>query len=158
METMEFKVESGLKRIKCNEYGDVITINTADAGVFEKYGNLYNRIIEITNQSKEKTEELQARYGTDDVKKMPVDGIIDYAKLNTGYIKEIVAELDFIFGKDCIKKVFRECYEADEFFVPDQAALEEFLDKITPIMELCFGERLKKVQTKYNVNRRGGKK
>lgn len=154
----EFSIESGLKKIKCNEYGDFIIINTADAAVFEKFGNLYNRIVEITEQAREKTAEIQGKYGTENIKDMPVDGIVDYAKTNTGYLKEIISEFDFIFGSNCIRKVFRECYEYDEYFVPDQAALEEFLDKITPIMESCFGERLKKVQSKYNVNRRGGKK
>ena len=98
----EFSIESGLKKIKCNEYGDFIIINPAHAAVFEKFGNLYNRIVEITEQAREKTAEIQGRYGTENIKDMPVDGIIDYAKTNTGYLKEIISEFDLF---NCLEVV-----------------------------------------------------
>src|SRR5574344_482993 len=157
MAELSFQVESGLKQIKCNKYGDYITINVSDASVFDKFSGLYSRVMKIDSESAAKTKDLQERYGTDNIKDFPAEGIIEYAKLNTDSLRSIVEELDSIFGKDCIRKVFRECYEADEYFLPNQLAIEDFLEKIFPIMEDCFGERLKNTQKKYNVNRHGGK-
>ena len=46
---LEIKVESSLKKIKCNDYDDFIVIDVSDKRTFEKFSNLLNRCTEISN-------------------------------------------------------------------------------------------------------------
>lgn len=56
---------------------------------------------------------------------------------------------------DCIRKVYRECYEENEDFVPSIAALIEFIEQINPVMEKLFKERFEFNKRKFNRGRCG---
>ena len=69
--------------------------------------------------------------------------------------QKIMEELDKVFGENFCRKVFRENYELNPDFVPDEIALAELVDSLVPIMEKAYGERIKRTQNKYNAGKRG---
>ena len=66
----------------------------------------------------------------------------------------MIEEIDSLFGKDTIRNVFRECYELDEDFVPDEDALIDFVNTVMPVMNDLFDMRTKEIRKKYSPNRK----
>jgi hypothetical protein len=106
MENLEIKVETGLKRIKCNDYGDVIMINTNDAAVFERFMGVYENVVSISEEFQKQAEECKKKYSDMTSK----EAIIDISRINVSYLNKINEQMDIVFGKGSVKKVFRECY------------------------------------------------
>lgn len=78
-------------------------------------------------------------------------------KYGVPFVSKIMSAglLDKVFGENFCRKVFRENYELNPDFVPDEIALAELVDSLVPIMEKAYGERIKRTQNKYNAGKRG---
>ena len=48
-------------------------------------------------------------------------------------------------------------YEANPGFVPDEECIYDFFEEITPVMNQLFEDRKKKIELRFNKNRKGGK-
>ena len=75
--------------------------------------------------------------------------------MNVSYLEKCIEELDLVFGQGTVRNVYRENYEMDEYFVPDEAALVELVDKLIPVMTELFGQRFQSVKSRYNARNRG---
>ena len=65
--------------------------------------------------------------------------------------KEIMAEIDGLFGPYSCKKVFGD-------IIPSGYALADFFDQLIPIFEDFADERQKSIAAKYNRSRKGQRK
>ena len=81
--------------------------------------------------------------------------LMAYINVHVMTSQKIMEELDKVFGENFCRKVFRENYELNPDFVPDEIALAELVDSLVPIMEKAYGERIKRTQNKYNAGKRG---
>ncbi len=158
MENLEIKVNTGLKRIKVNEYGDTIVLNLEDSTVSSRYAKLIQNLEKLADEAEREGNELENKYkGRPTVKEDDIDTeqVIEKSEFRIHYIERMICEIESVLGKDAIKKAYRECYEADEFFIPTEAAIIEFIDQMNPIMDKLYKERFEFNKKKYNRNRIG---
>lgn len=148
---MELRVETGLKKIKCNDYGDYITINVSDASILERFTKVYDNLEHVSDEFKVEAESYKEQFGDDKSR----ESVLAASRINVKYIAKCIEELEEVFGKDSIRKAFRECYEENPDFVPDESCLIEFMEQMVPVMEKLFNEKINKDKRKYSVGFKG---
>ena len=122
--------------IDVNDAGDTITMPVGDQEFVEKFYCLMNKIGKVADEmlsDKIKSDEWHDQLRT----------LIDRTK-------EIMADIDGIFGPDSCKKVFGD-------IVPNPYLISDFLDQIEPIAVQHFDERQKQIAKKYNGRRKGSR-
>ena len=156
--------DNGIKKIEiCNMEGELVTvlkINIADADTAKKFVELAKNLQDIADSGEVRAkscEEKYREYEEQRFEELP-DGvktaiIVDASNVRIGVLKEMIAEIDSLFGRDTIRNVFRECYEINEDFVPDEHALMDFVNKVMPVMEDLFDMRNKEIHKKYSPSR-----
>ena len=149
----ELNFNSGILNIKVNKYGDSIAIDSSDLSVFEKFSALIKKSEEHAENADRSLHVIQEKHK--DETKISADMLMDYVGINVEYSKNIMKELNDIFGSDFTDKVYRENYEHNPYFVPDEMSLAELIEAIVPLMEDAYGERIKRNKSKYNANNRG---
>lgn len=157
MDSLNISVSNVIK-IKANDYGDVIAIDMSDSNMVGKFSKLvqnmdiiYDRYAELEKQINEKYKN-RTLTNEDDV---DIEQIIERADFRIKVINDVIDEINNVFGKDTLRKVFRDSYELNEDFIPDEDAINDFLDQMIPIMTKLFNERFDRNKKKYNPNRRG---
>lgn len=125
-----------------------------DITVFSRFVHLYENIDKMSESAKKEMEEVKQKFKdtADDVN--PAQ-LMAYINVHVMTSQKIMEELDKVFGENFCRKVFRENYELNPDFVPDEIALAELVDSLVPIMEKAYGERIKRTQNKYNAGKRG---
>ena len=149
---------SNIVEIKANKYGDVIKINASDHSTVDRFANLVKRIDELSADFSEKEKELNKKYAgrnISDENDIDIEQIVERSRLYTEAAESIINEFDAVFGEGCIHTVFREAYELNEDYVPDEFAFSDFLDAMIPIMTDIFHERFERNKNRYNAKRRG---
>ena len=164
-ENKSISFDTGVKKIEVNDMdGELITvlrIKTSDANVAKKFVEIAGNLDEITNSGDEKAKVFKDKYKEyeeqkfedipDDVK---TEIIVDASNVRIEVLEKMIEEIDSLFGKNTIRNVFRECYELDEDFVPDEDALVDFVNKVMPVMNDLFDMRTKEIKKKYSPNRK----
>lgn len=122
--------------IDVNDAGDTITMNIGDQLFVEKYYGLMDKIHEVADEM-----------AGDEIKNKDEHGrllvLIDRTK-------EIMAEIDKLFGPDSCKKIFGD-------IVPNPYLISDFLEQIEPIAVQYFDDRQKSIAKKYNGKRKGAR-
>lgn len=149
----KLNLNTSLFEISLNKYDDLLVINSADLSVFEGFTKLYENIEKIANKAKEEVAKLEKQYGQDE--DTNTDVVMKYVSVAVHVSKCIMEELNKVFGDDFTDKVYRESYEINPDFVPDELALYELVEALIPVVEKAFGERIKRRQNKYNAGKRG---
>lgn len=158
MENLEIKVNSGLKKIKVNEYGDTIILNLEDSSISGRYAKLIENLERIAEEAECEGNELEKKYKDRPVMKdedIDTEQVIEKTDFRIRYIEQMIEEIENVLGKDAIRKVYRECYEADEQFIPTEAAIIEFIDQMNPVMTQLYKERFEFNKKKYSRKRVG---
>lgn len=168
MET-KLKIDSGIKKIEVCDMDEnpitVLRINVADADTAKKFLNLANKLDEIANDGEEKSKVFKEKYKEymeqqfedlpDEIRE---EVIVNASNIRIEVLENMIEEIDGLFGKDTICNVFRECYEINEDFVPDEQALIDFINQIMPVMNELFDIRAQEIGKKYNPNRKQRRK
>lgn len=153
MELIKLK-DSGIRKVAIqNDEGEVVSvlkINIADREVAEKYGRILDRLEKISEEAKSAAEEMKKKYeGTE----VSFEQIRESTRTQVVFIKEIITEIDHLFGKNTVRNVFKENYEIDEYFIPSEEMLQDFLKQIMPIMEKFFKQKSSNSRRKYSAKR-----
>ena len=130
----KISVKSGIV-VEVNEAGETITMNVED----QQFIDRFYQLIEMLDGVKAKVKEASAQ------------GISDREKLQLviGQTKEIMTEMDILFGEGCCRKVFGD-------IVPNPYLLADFFEQMAPILKEYATERQKKISTRYNRGSKGG--
>ena len=139
--------------VSLNKYDDLLVLNCSDLSVFEKFKDLYDNVDEIAKSANKEIDRLNAKAEEDGSDK--TEDFMDYVKVNVDFSTRVLEELDKVFGDGFTKKVFREHYELNPDYVPDEIEIAELLESLIPIMEKAYGERIKRTREKYNPAKRG---
>lgn len=131
----EIRVNSGIV-VKVNDNGDTITINAEDQCFIEKFYGLYDRL-----------NNLAAEMQSSEVQKKGEREQLQYMIEKT---REIMQDIDALFGENACKKVFGD-------IVPNPSLLVDFFEQLNPIAKQYVNERQKKLNEKYNNNRKGAR-
>ena len=145
---------TNLLEISVNKQDDLLVLDCNDITVFSRFVHLYENIDKMSESAKKEMEEVKQKFKgiEDDVN--PAQ-LMAYINVHVMTSQKIMEELDKVFGENFCRKVFRENYELNPDFVPDEIALAELVDSLVPIMEKACGERIKRTQNKYNAGKRG---
>lgn len=131
----EIRVNSGIV-VKVNDNGDTITINAEDQCFIEKFYGLYDRLNNLS-------VEMQGS----EVQKKGEREQLQYMIEKT---REIMQDIDSLFGENACKKVFGD-------IVPNPSLLVDFFEQLNPIAKQYVNERQKKLDEKYNNDRKGAR-
>jgi hypothetical protein len=166
----EFKIGSKksdeLLKVELNEYGDYIVLNTADATFADRYSNFLRAMEEMDAELSQKAEEYSKQFAGKDIVSRKEDGDVDidteqlmlYVELQNDMLTRAVQKIDDLFGAGTIRKYFRNFYELNPNFVPDDECLKDFLEEISKAVNMAYDIRSTSINQKYNKNRRGGGK
>lgn len=120
--------------IGVNDAGDTISVNVEDQGFVEKFYKMVDRLQDIT--AKMQSPEAQALGEREQLHAM------------IGHIKEVMQDIDGLFGADSCKKIFGD-------IIPSAYLLADFFEQLTPIVEKYVGERKQFIEERYNRRRKG---
>lgn len=133
MENKKLRVTTGVT-IEVNDNGDTIVARVEDA----LFVNGFYELIDFL----EKTEkEIESTVIEDDRESLA---------FITEKTKEIMSQIDLLFGTDTCKKVFCGV-------IPSAYAMADFFDQLIPIFDEYADARQKKISEKYNRGRKGSK-
>lgn len=131
----KIRVNSGIV-VEVNDNGDTITVNAEDQGFIEKFYALIDRLNKLSEELK--TSEVASQSDREQ---------LQFAIEKT---KEIMADIDTLFGENACKKVFGD-------IVPNPYLIADFFDQLEPIAEQYMDERQKVIAKKYSNKRKGAK-
>jgi hypothetical protein len=155
------KSEDSLAKVFLNSEDDFIYINVKDATIFDRFAELLQWLekkeADLREQEKN-SKDYAVRDENGDIVDVDVDEFLRCSSLRTETCKEVVNRIDGIFGENTIRKYFHKFYEINPGFVPDDECIYDFLDEMTPILNELFSEREKRIELKYNRERKGGKR
>lgn len=157
----------GTIKVFVNEFDDYILIDPSDTTLamrFQRFMAWLNaRGQELQKQAEELDEEykdspmVQTNEETGETD-IDLEQFGKFADIQCGFYREVAEKLDEIFGQNALRKYFRVSYEINPEFIPDDVAIQDFLESITPVMEQVFKTRFDRMNGKYSTGRQGGKR
>ncbi len=132
----QIRVSKGIE-IGVNDNGDTITLDVNNALFLKKYNAMISTLTKLANE----IESIEDDAKTDE----------EQVEIVTDTMKRITSEIDVLIGENTCKKVFGD-------IVPLPFAVLEFLEQLNPIIEKYAKAKSEKINTKYNTNRKGGKR
>lgn len=152
-----------LVKVYVNEADDYIILDRSDTTFTQRFAQFIEWMENKQKELEVKGKELDEKYagkpivsnGEDGEVHVDTEQFMVLANMRVELFKECVERIDSIFGKDTIRKYFRQAYEHIPDYVPDDTAISDFLEEITPVLEEIFKEKMKKMDSKYNRNRKG---
>ena len=149
----DFNFDNGILHIKVNGYGDELLLDSTDMSIFNRFVEMYDKVQKIADELE--VELKRVKEECDAEGETSTAGVTAYINVYIEHIKKIAAEFDGVFGDGFMHKVFRENYELNPNFVPDELSITELLEAIIPIMEDAYGERIKRNKSKYSAAKKG---
>lgn len=157
------KSGDNLVKIYVNEYDDFIFLDKSDTTFTRKFAELIEWMENKQKELESKGKELDKKYtgkpiiSKDDDENVEVDTeqILLLTGMRVDLFKECAERIDSIFGEGTIRKYFRLSYEHLPDYIPDDTTISDFLEEITPVLEEIYKEKMKKMDSKYNRNRKG---
>lgn len=122
--------------IEVNDNGDTITMNADDQQFVEKFYGLIDKSDAIAKELGKK--EMQQLSDHEQLKVVIVK------------IKELMKDIDVLFGTDSCKKIFGE-------IVPHPYLIADFFEQLKPIVKKHVDARQRKIAEKYNNKRKGSR-
>lgn len=132
----KIRVNSGIK-VEVNDNGDTIIVNAENQCFIDDFMAL-NEKLEVM------TKEMEAPELKDKSEREQLHFLMDKTK-------EIMEDIDALFGKDACKKVFGD-------IIPNPYLIADFFEQLTPIAKQYMDARQKKIAEKYSNRRKGGRK
>lgn len=169
MENMEFRIGSSRKndmvKLYLNSADDFVYIDPNDSGLFDRFAGFISWLDDKGAELEQKEKEIGERYGDavirdseGEVADFNTAAVLELCRLRTDSYREACRMLDGIFGADTCRKYFRDSYEINPDFVPDDMGILEFMEQITPVFNDIFRGRKEKLDLKYSKSRKGGGK
>ncbi|MBD5543741.1 MAG: hypothetical protein HDR01_05750 [Lachnospiraceae bacterium] len=123
-----------------NQHGDKIEISADNARLFDRFANGYDEIIKLSEEMPGRLEAVEKETADkDDISKS-----VATSRVRVDFCEKGIGIIDSIFGEGTTKKVFRDDYEKDPDFLPDEDLFIAFFEKFAPIMEDIFDRKLKR--------------
>lgn len=155
------RIESNIKEIAVkNEKDEVITvlrINMIDSNTATRFAKLIQNLDRVSENYSKEAKMLSDKYDGRPINKdnFDVNQVIDYSSAYVSYITKCIEEINAVFGDNTVQNVYKECYEINPDFVPDEYALMQFVDGVIPVMNGLFNKKFEENKKRYNVSKRG---
>ncbi len=139
-----------IDEITLNKHGDKIEVSADDASLFDRFAKGYDKIFKMVDEVKEKIESAEKEHeekkdpGISEEEDFDILESISASRIRVEFCREAIKIIDDIFGKETAKKAFRDEYEAIADFLPDEDMFIMFFERMTPIMEDIFDQKMKR--------------
>ena len=154
--------DNGIKKIAVNDLdGELITelrINIADGSTLTRFQNVIERLNVLGEEVDIKQTALIEKFKDAKDEDITINDLNEVNAVKKEYIDAVIKEIDYVFGKDTVRNVFKQGYELNEDYYPDEDALIDLVSNLIPVMEDLYKERFKALKKQYSANRRGKKK
>ncbi len=143
----QLKAESSsvnIVKMELNDFGDYVIVPSDEPTFFDRFVKGYRGIINLADGIPDKIEEIEKKYEGKEDFQSSLDMMTEMSGVNVNFSEEAVKIIDGIFGDDVIKKYFREVYEEVHGFMPDADCIIDFFEKITPIIEKIFNQKMER--------------
>ena len=137
MDNLKVKCNVGLLKIDLNDSGDYTVVSVDDETFFERFSEYYKNILEKADDLDKRYAELDEKY-KDDNSEQAVQKMKERRKFSE-YSAQLI---DSVFGKDTVKKYFKEIYDEIPDFVPSAECVLSFLEQVTPGIEKLFNKTI----------------
>lgn len=131
----KIRINSGIV-VEVNDAGETITVNVEDQQLVARFYQMIEKLDAI-----KANVEAAGLQGTKEGEK--IQFMIEQSK-------EIMAEIDAVFGAECCRKVFGD-------IVPNPYLIADFFDQMTPVIKQYTDKRRESIAAKYSRKRKGGK-
>lgn len=131
----KIRVNSGIV-VEVNDSGETIVINADDKTFIESLFGLMDKF-----------DAFADKMAGEEVKKLSDR---ERLQIDIAETKEIMAEIDAIFGEETCRKAFGN-------IVPNQYLIADFFDQMIPIAEQYMDVRQKEIAKKYSNKRKGSR-
>lgn len=125
-----------------NKHGDKIQISADDASLFDKFANGYDKIVKMADEMPDKLEAVEKEFEKKEDSDIPK--AVSISRVRVDFCEKAIGIIDDIFGKETAKKSFRDDYERNPDFLPDEDLFIAFFEKMTPIMEDVFNRKMER--------------
>lgn len=164
--TAQRRGNDNLVKVYLNDRKDYIVIDTDDPGFLRRFAGFIKWVDEYTAELEEKGKEAEQKFEgrpmiTEDEEGNQVvdpDQLLALMDIRIAAFQECVKKIDEIFGAGTCEKFFIESYEANPDFVPDDEAINDFIEALQPIIEKAYAIRFERLGKKYSKTRRTTKK
>lgn len=131
-----------IDEITLNKHGDKIQISADDASLFDRFARGYDSIVKIADEMPGKLEAAEKDFeGKED---SGTEKAVALSRVRVEFCEKAIGVIDDIFGDGTAKKSFRDGYEANPDFLPDEDMFIMFFEKMTPIMEDIFNRKMER--------------
>lgn len=138
------KNSTSLAKIELNEKGEYIAVSVDSQALFDKFAAGFKHIADMAEELPKKLSEIEKKYdGKTDFNEL-MNKTIETSKASVKFSEEAIDVIDGIFGKDTVKKYFRNIYDEVPDFLPDADCIIEFFENITIPMEQLFNRKIEK--------------
>lgn len=154
---------SNIQEVIVNDYGDTIRINAADATLRQRYNDFLSWLYEKTDELAETANQKEKQYADRKIVSEDEEGnaiidteqLADSIQMENDFYRECLVKIDGIFGQEIVKKYFRNDYELNPDFIPDEYEFMHFIEEITMVASKVYGIRRKELAGRYGKNRKG---
>lgn len=138
------RVNTGVKRIEVNDSGDFITMSLNDNDFLSRFFSLYENVQKMAEESSAREREIQERYKESEDRIGRAKASYD---LYTKCGKDMMGEVDALFGDGTCKKVFGDITPTFDLYI-------EFFEQLTPYLQEFAQEKSQRM-SKYSAARTG---
>lgn len=131
-----------LLKIELNDNGDYIAISADDSTMFDRFVTGFKNIAELADQLPHNIAAIEKQYQEKQGFTDAAEKTVLILKENKMFSEKSIQAIDEIFGEGTVKKYFRDIYEEIPDFLPDAECILDFFQKISPIMEELFQQKL----------------
>lgn len=138
------RINNGIKRIEVNDNGDYITLSLDDSAFFDRFLSLYNNLLKMANEADEKKNGMKQKYGENSDN---IEFTNEAFSLYYGFSRDMMGELDNLFGAGTCQKVFGDITPTFELYI-------DFFEQLKPLIDE-FADEKKQRMNKYSAARTG---
>lgn len=125
--------EAQLIKIELNDQGDHIVISTGDSTLFDRFMEGFLQIADEAAGLPGEYRKIEKKHRS--AKELPMYKNVDIARADVEFSKKAVKIINDLFGKDTLKKYFRQLYDEVPDFLPGAECFVDFFKNIAPVMD-----------------------
>ena len=129
-------------KIELNNNGDYVAVSADDSTMFDRFVTGFKQIAEMADNLPHKINAIENQYQEQEGFTSAAEKTVLIVRENKSFSEQSIQVIDEIFGAGTVKKYFRDIYAEIPDFLPDAECILDFFEKIAPIMEDLFQQKL----------------
>ncbi|MCI8810387.1 MAG: hypothetical protein HFF84_09735 [Oscillibacter sp.] len=138
------RINNGAKKIEVNDSGDYIILNLNDNDFLNRFYSMYENVQKTADEMAAKETAIQEKQKD---KEDNAELLKETFRLYTEFGKDMMSEVDGLFGDGTCKKVFGDIAPTIDLYI-------DFFEQLVPYLNDFAKEKMQRM-SKYSAARRG---